>query len=246
MQPARPVGENVGVSLREAWESNADNWIRWARRPGFDAYHQFHGRRFLEIVPPAGRLTVDLGAGEGRLARDLHARGHTVVAVDASPSLARACASHGEGIPTIVADAAATPLRDECADLVVAFMSLMDIDDWVTTIEEAARLLPTGGRFLLAIVHPTNSAGRFRGDGTREDPFVISGSYMTSFRYVDSVERDGMFMTFHSDHRPLADYFAALRASGFVVYDLREVTVDDPDDRWARVPLFLHMATLRT
>jgi SAM-dependent methyltransferase len=234
------------MSLRDAWESNADNWIRWARRPGFDSYHQFHGRRFLEIVPPAGRLTLDLGAGEGRLARDLHARAHPVVAIDASPSLAKACASLGEGIPTIVADAAATPLRGECADLVVAFMSLMDIDDWLSTIEEAARLLVPGGHFLIAIVHPINAAGRFEGDGASDDPFVVRGSYMTNIRYEESVERDGMFMTFHSEHRPLASYFAALRASGFVVYDLREVTVDDVDDRWARIPMFLHLAALRT
>jgi SAM-dependent methyltransferase len=235
----------VTVSLREAWESNAENWILWARRPGFDSYHQFHGRRFLEIVPPPGRLTVDLGAGEGRLARDLHARGHRVVAIDASPSLARACASKGEGIPTVLADAAATPLRDNCADLVIAFMSLMDIDDWVSTIQEASRLLPGGGRFLLAIVHPINAAGRFDGDGTRDDPFVISESYMATARYVDSVERDGMFMSFHSVHRPLAEYFSVLRTSGFVVYDLREVTVDDVDDRWARIPMSLHLAALR-
>jgi SAM-dependent methyltransferase len=237
--------ENVAMSLRDAWESNAEHWIRWARRPGFDSYHQFHGRRFLEIVPPAGRLTVDLGAGEGRLARDLHARGHTVVAIDASPSLAKACATQDEGIPTLVADAAATPLRDKCADLVIAFMSLMDIDDWTTAIEEAARLLPSGGRFLVAIVHPINAAGNFEGEGDCDDPFVITDSYMTTFRYEDSVEREGMFMTFHSAHRPLAGYFAALRNSGFVVYDLREVTVDDTEDRWSRIPMFMHLAALR-
>ncbi|HEX4862840.1 MAG TPA: class I SAM-dependent methyltransferase [Acidimicrobiales bacterium] len=235
------------MSLRDAWESNADAWIRWARRPGFDSYHQFHGRRFLEIVPPPGHLTVDLGAGEGRLARDLQALGHNVVALDASPSLARACAKMSEGIPTVVADAAATPLRSRCADLVIAFMSLMDIDDWTTAIAEASRLLPPGGRFLIAIVHPINAAGSFQGDGENwDDPFVISESYMTATRFQDRIERDGMVMTFHGEHRPLAAYFAVLRSSGFVVHDLREVTVEDPADRWSRIPMFLHLSAVRT
>lgn len=175
----RNVAASVGrarmsdVSMREAWESNAEKWIGWARRPGFDSYHQFHGRRFLGIVPAPGRLTIDLGAGEGRLARDLVARGHRVVALDASPSLARACATSPEAIPTLLADAAATPLRGGCADLVVAFMSLQDVDEWEKAIGEAARLLMPGGRFLIAIVHPINSAGSFEGEREdREAPFV--------------------------------------------------------------------------
>ena len=237
--------ENGWVSLRDAWESNADDWIRWARRPGFDSYHQFHGRRFLEIVPPPGRLTVDLGAGEGRLARDLRARGHRVVALDASPSLARACAQMDGAIPVVIADAAVVPFRSGCADLVIAFMSLMDIDDWKSTIAEASRLLSVGSRFLIAIVHPINAAGSFQGDAhNRDDPFVINGSYMTTNRFEDRIERDGLAMTFHSEHRPLAAYMAALRGSGFVVEDVREVTVDDPDDRWSRIPMFLHLSAV--
>lgn len=234
------------MSLRDAWESNAADWIRWARRPGFDSYHQFHGRRFLEIVPPPGRLTVDLGAGEGRLARDLHALGHNVVALDASASLARACAEMAERIPTVIADVAATPLRTGCADLVIAFNSLMDIDDWTSTIAEASRLLPPGGRFLIAIVHPINAAGGFQGEGDENDPFVISASYMTTVRFEERVERDGMAMTFVGEHRPLAAYFDALRSSGFVLDGLREVTVEDPGDRWSRIPMFLHLSALRS
>lgn len=235
------------VSMREAWESNAEKWIGWARRPGFDSYHQFHGRRFLGIVPAPGRLTIDLGAGEGRLARDLVALGHRVIALDASPSLARACAASPEAIPTLLADAAATPFRAGCADLVVAFMSLQDVDDWEGAIGEAARLLIPGGRFLIAIVHPINSAGTFEGErDDREAPFVIRDSYLVQYRVVEDIERDGMPMTFHSEHRPLESYIAASRTAGFSIDDIREVTVDDPNDRWARIPMFLHIAAVLT
>lgn len=59
------------MSLQDAWDAHADEWVRWARAPGHDSYWRFHRQRFLALLPPPGRLTLDLGAGEGRLARDL-------------------------------------------------------------------------------------------------------------------------------------------------------------------------------
>jgi len=233
------------MSLREQWEDNARAWLRWARAPGHDSYDQFHGRRFLELVPEPGRLTIDLGAGEGRLARDLIRRGHRVVAVDASPTLARACATHEEGVPSVVADAAAVPLASGCADLVVAFMSLQDVDDLAGALTEVARLLAPDGRLCLAIVHPLNSSGSFEGAvGDRDAPFVIRGSYLDAFRYRDEVERDGLAMTFHSEHRSIEAYTRHLERDGLVIEALREVTSDEAD-RWSRVPYFLHLRARR-
>jgi SAM-dependent methyltransferase len=234
------------MSLRDAWTANAEAWLAWARAPGHDSYEQFHGRRFLELVPAAGRLTVDIGAGEGRLGRDLAAVGHRVVALDSSFTLARACATHPEGVSAAVGDAAAVPLRSGCADLVVAFMSLQDIDDLEAAVFEAARLLDTQGHACIAIVHPLNSAGRFEGkqdDGTA--PFVIRGSYQETFRYHDDIERDGLAMSFHSEHRPLQSYSTAFERAGLVIEAIREVTVDDPSDRWARIPMFLDLRARR-
>jgi SAM-dependent methyltransferase len=235
------------VSLRDLWDANAEAWIRWARAPGHDSYPQFHGRVFSELLPPPGRLTVDVGAGEGRVGRDLVALGHTVVALDASPTLARAGATHDVPLPAIVADAAALPLTSGCADLVVAFMCLQDVDDLSGAVMEAARLLGPGGRLCVAIVHPLNSAGRFEGERNEmAAPFTIRGSYLSTFRYHDDVERDGLVMSFHSLHRPLEAYSAALEGAGLVIEALREVTVPDPDDRWSRIPLFLHLRARRS
>lgn len=234
------------MSLRKAWDDNADAWVRWARAPGHDSYWRFHGGRFLELVPPPGRLTVDVGSGEGRLGRDLLTRGHRVVAIDSSLRMARACTSHDIDQPALVADAAQLPLRSACADLVVAFMSLHDVDDLEGAVEDASRVLVPGGRLCLAIVHPINSAGKFEGEPHElHAPFVIRGSYLERFGYVDDIERDGLAMTFHSEHRPLEAYSRALERSGFVIEAIREVTQDDPGDRWHRIPLFLHLRAVR-
>jgi hypothetical protein len=48
------------------WEEQATRWARWAREPDFDIYWQVHRDAFLRLVPAAGRLTLDLGCGEGR------------------------------------------------------------------------------------------------------------------------------------------------------------------------------------
>jgi SAM-dependent methyltransferase len=238
------------MSLRTQWEAQASQWIDWARTPGHDSYWRFHRDQFLELVPAPGRLTIDIGCGEGRLTRHLKFLGHIIAGIDASPSLAAAARAADPSMAIIRADAAALPLADGCADLAVAFMSLHDIDAMRGSVGEIARVLKPGGRLCLAIVHPINSAGSF--ESTAADaPFVIKGGYLTPFGYSDAVERGGLSMTFHSQHRPLESYFSALADAGFLIETLREpkipdhAVISDGGRRWQRIPLFLHLRCRR-
>jgi len=237
------------VSLQEAWEEHASAWAAWARSPGHDSYWRFHRDQFLELVPPPGRLTLDVGCGEGRLSRDLKALGHTVIGVDASPTLVAAARAAAPEIEVHAADACALPFADGHADLALAFMSPQDFDDHSAAFREIARVLQPGGCFVFAIVHPLNSTGRFRLPYTDASPFVIEGSYLDSFRYVDVLERDGLEMTFVSEHRPIEAYFRALEQAGLLVEALREHKVAPGGSRhealWSRVPLFLHVRARR-
>jgi len=236
--------------MRAAWEDSAAGVIAWFRAPGHDSYWRYHRDQFLDLLPAPGRLTLDVGCGEGRLSRDLKARGHTVIALDGSRSMVEAARQADPAIETILGDAAHLPFPDGHADLVIAFMSLEDIDDAEGAIREAARVLEPGGRFCVAIVHPLGSAGRFDGDDP-DSPFVIRGSYLTPFRYRDLVERDGFKVTFESTHRPIGWYFAALQSAGFLVERLRETEIPDSarteerQRRWQRLPLFLHVRAVR-
>jgi SAM-dependent methyltransferase len=230
-------------SLRDAWETQAQSWAAWARTPGHDSFWRGHAESFLALVPSPGSLTVDLGCGEGRLGRLLQERGHRVVAVDASPTLAKLTARHDRPQPVAIADMAALPLRESGADLAVAFMSLQDVDDMPGAVDEAARALVPGGRLCLAVVHPVNSAGAFVGREP-DSPFVITGSYLDRSRYADDIERDGLTMRFHSLHHPLESYCRALEHAGFLVEAVREPR-DRDDARWRRVPLFLHIRAVR-
>ncbi|MGH8996673.1 MAG: hypothetical protein ACRDYB_11675 [Acidimicrobiales bacterium] len=52
-------------------------------------------------------------------------------------------------------------------------------------------------------------------------------------------------MTFTSEHRPLQDYVDALADVGFVLERLREVRDPNPEDKWFRMPMFLHLLARR-
>jgi SAM-dependent methyltransferase len=233
--------------LRDAWETHADDWISWARAPGHDSYWRFHRAAFLPLVPAPGRLTLDIGCGEGRLGRDLAQAGHRVVGLDASPTLARAAAIHSEaGGPILIGDASVLPLPDGVADCVVAFMSLQDVDDMEAAVAETGRVLVPGGRLAMAITHPANTAGRFEPAPTEGPPhFVIEASWFERTATADTCEHGGYTMTFHSEHRPLHDYTDALAEAGYLIERIREVGDTNPDSPWSRMPLFLHLRAVR-
>jgi ubiquinone/menaquinone biosynthesis C-methylase UbiE len=159
---------------REHWERQASNWAAWARTPDFDAYWKY-ATAFFELVPaPRGR-TLEIGCGEGRVARDLAARGHRVVAVDASAELLALARAADPGGSYLRCDAAALPFADASFDLVVFYNSLMDVDDMEGSVREGARVLSRGGHLCACVTHPMADAGRFE-SGEPDAPFVIEGT----------------------------------------------------------------------
>lgn len=232
------------MELRQAWEQEAERWIAWAREPGHDSYWRFHRRQFLGLAPAPGRLTLDVGCGEGRVGRDLKRLGHRVVGFDVVLAMVRAAADHPGGTTVVQADAARLPVGDQCADLVVAFMSPQDVDDLDAMVAEAARVLEPGGRFHVAITHPLNSGGGFDGP-VRPAEFRLDGPYLAERVDAQDAARAGLHMRFVSRHRPLGRYAAALERAGFMIETLREPTDTNPESRWFDVPLFLHVVAVK-
>jgi SAM-dependent methyltransferase len=238
------------MSLDKTWEEKAEEWATFARSPAHDHFFwEFNGPRFLDLVPPPGRLTVDVGCGEGRLGRLLCERGHSVIAIDGSPAMAR-MAHRGGSQRVLVADAAYLPLKSGIADIAVAFMSLQDVPDLDRTIAEVARVLVPAGRFCLAIAHPLRSAGGFASKD-RGSPFTLP-SYFDQRAWRWSSQHTGMHVVFPGIHRPLENYTQALEAAGFLIETLREPRPADghvaryPESaRWQRIPCFLHIRAMR-
>lgn len=233
------------MSLKEFWDDQAEAWGRFARTPGHDAYHEgFNFPALLELLPPPGRRTLDLGCGEGRVGAELARRGHTVVGVDSSQAMVAMARERHEAL---VADAGDLPFEDGSFDLVVAYMSVMNLDDPEAGIRETARVLEPGGRLCLAVVHPLDGAGVFEGDA-----LVIAGSYFEPEPKLWESDRDGIRMTFYDRSLPLERLARAHEDAGLVIEAIREprpseafVREHPVAERRLRVPLFLHLRSLK-
>ncbi|WP_186356097.1 class I SAM-dependent methyltransferase [Streptomonospora sp. PA3] len=231
----------MAEQLAQAWEHRAAEWIAWTRTAGHDVYFsELNWPSFTPLLPPPGRLTLDLGCGEGRVGRLLASAGHRVMGVDSSPTLARRAHEAGGYERVLHGSGTALPVRTGSADLIVAFMSLHDMDDPAAAISECARVLTPGGLLCAAIVHPLNR------------PAEHLTPYFAQHRLAEHVETNGLTMTFEAIDRPLDTYTRALEAAGFVIESLREPRPDEAAVRSeprlapaAQHPFFLHLRCRR-
>ena len=211
------------------FEPIADVWLEHVRDQG-NAWFGVNAAAFVQRLPPPGRATLELGTGEGRFGRELVARGHRVTGVEISPTLA---ALARESYEVVEADAAALPFDDASFDLVLAFMSLMDVDDMAGAVREGARVLEPGGRFSASIVHPILSAG----DG---EPFMIARSYLEPHRFLDRMVTSP-HVEFESIHRPLDAYTRAFEDAGLLIETLRELQ----GVRRPHLPISVHLHAVK-
>ena len=251
MVESEASADKGGLSQAALWEGQAANWIAWARTPGHDAYWEYGPRFFEEIIPSPGRCTLEVGCGEGRVARDLSRRGHKVIGIDAAPSLVQAASELDRESRYLLADAAHLPFADGTFDAVVSYNSLMDVDDMPGTVGEAARVLAAGGRFCVCVTHPLNDAGTFERRAA-EAPFVITGQYLGSKVSDATFERAGLTMRFHSIAYSIDEYARALQGAGLSIESLMEpppsedaVATDPAERRWQRIPMFLFLRALK-
>jgi len=173
------------------------------------------------LPEPGPGPVIDVGCGEGRGSRELLKLGfRRVIGVERSATLAAAASAASPGLPVLQADAARLPVATASADLVLACMSLLDMDDFSGTVREIGRVLRPGGRLCLAVVHPFNSAQDI--DTMHAPSFQVSQPYLEQRRYTDHIERDGLAMTFTSMHRPLSAYTSALFMEGMAITALTE------------------------
>jgi SAM-dependent methyltransferase len=165
--------------------------------------------------------------------------------VDSARSLAQmACETAGYQ-EVLVADATALPFPAAAFDLVIAFMSLQDMDDAEGAVREATRVLTPDGQIVAAFVHPFASA--HLGRDPREQR-----SYFEVQRTLDEVDRDGIEFAFHQIHRPLEAWLALFFDAGLEVTDLREprptefdVRADPRLGKSRANPAFLHVRCCR-
>jgi SAM-dependent methyltransferase len=228
------------------WDEETEDWVEWARTPGFDAYWYYRDTFFDSVVPhPRGR-TLEVGCGEGRVTRDLRARGHMVAAVDTAVGLVRHARVADSDSWYLAAGGAQLPFASGSFDLVVAYNALQVVDDMAATVAECARVLADDGRLCFCVAHPLTDLGHW--DSAVDPPrLAIRAGYFSSERVEDTVEVGGHRMTFRGWTYSLEAYANALRDAGFVIEIIGEPTPRGTSgyDRWLRVPMFMNVRAAR-
>jgi len=201
-----------------SWDANAVAWTAAvrdgaipSRRAGTDAAVV---GAVLDGLPEHGRV-LDVGCGEGWLARALSARGATVHGVDGSAALVDAAMVAGGGTFAAVTydEAAADPARlgGPYDAAVFNFALLTDAD--ADVLRAAGSRLAPGGRVVIQTVHPLAVGPPYR-DGWREESFATMGEGFEPMPWF---------------FRTLAGWVGLLAEAGLRLADLREPPAPSAD-----------------
>ena len=233
---------------RELWNQKAQFW---------DALHGDFGNMFHQrLVEPgvlqllelqAGEAILDVGCGNGALARRMAERGALVTAFDFSEELIRLAKARSAALSTPV-DFRVIDATDEAAmlalgvgryDAITCTMALMDMPTVEPLFRAAARTLRPGGRFVFSTQHPAFNSNNPIFVHEKEDrDGVVSDSYAVKLRtYLDlppvkGAGAPGEPSPHYYYHRPLSELLGAAFAAGFVLDGLLEPAFsrDDADN----------------
>jgi 2-polyprenyl-3-methyl-5-hydroxy-6-metoxy-1,4-benzoquinol methylase len=195
----------------DSWRKNASPWTTAVRENQIASRALVTNKAIVDaVLSRSPRTVLDIGCGEGWLARALAEHGVSAVGVDVVPALIEQARKAGGGEFRISSyeDIAAGRL-DISVDLVVANFSLIGKESVEGVIRRAPSLLNSGGSLVIQTLHPVASCGdESYADGWR------TGSW-AGFSEEFSDPAPWYFRTMESWETLLAD-------SGFRILETRE------------------------
>jgi SAM-dependent methyltransferase len=211
----------------DLWEQNAAWW-----QDGFtDGVDPEYEEQILplaaECLEGATRV-IDVGTGEGQVARLASRLGAEVTGVDPTRAQLTVAAERGGGPRYVRAEAEHLPFADASFDAVVACLVFEHIREVDEAISEVGRVLEPGGRFCFFLNHPllqTPNSG-WIDDHVLDPPeqHWRIGAYLVEHESDEEVEKD-VFIPFI--HRPLSRYVNTLAENGLVIERMLEPVPPD-------------------
>lgn len=232
--------------MSDGWRESAEAWIADVGQGGD------FGRRYVLDAPMLARVAarpfteaLDVGCGEGRFCRMLGERGIRTVGIDPTSELIDQARVRDPQGDYQLGRAEALAFEDGRFDLVVSYLTLIDIPDVSTAIAEMARVLRPGGTLLIANLTGFNSAAAAADLGWTQ---LADGRQVYALdHYLE--ERSGWVewrgIRIINWHRPLSTYMSLLLSHGLTLthFDEPAPASDAPPRaaRYVRAPWFLVM-----
>jgi len=202
------------------WETHA----KWWQQEFTDGADPEYEEQILPLVDRhlvGTRRVLDVGCGEGQLARRAAAMGAAVVGVDPTHNQITVARARGGGPAYGEAAAEWLPFRDGAFDAVVMCLVIEHIEPFEPAIEDMARVLEPGGRFLLLLNHPllqTPGSG-WIDDHILDEQYWRVGPYLRDDSTIEEVA-PGVNLPFM--HRPLSRYIHVMGQVGLLLEDMDE------------------------
>lgn len=186
-----------------SWRRNAAPWTAAVRGGAIASRQRVTDGAIVEaVLARQPRSVLDVGCGEGWLARTLSARGVDVTGIDATPELVEQARRSGGGTYRVMeyGDLASGALRQRF-DVVVCNFSLLGRESSEAAVGGVPELLGPDGRLLIQTLHPSVVEGESGGEGWRNGSWAGCGSGFSDpapwyFRTLDGwlglLERSGL------------------------------------------------------
>ena len=203
------------------WDNELARWWQDNFTGGADAEYVEQILPLAERHLGGARRVLDVGTGEGQVARLAASLGARVTGIDPSRAQLAAARSRGGGPTYLQGEAARLPFPPAAFDAAVACLVFEPIDDAEAAIGEVARVLAPGGRFVFFLNHPllqTPGSG-WIDDRILEEQYWRIGPYLTVDRTMEQVD-NGVEIPFV--HRPLSHYVNAMIGAGLALERMEE------------------------
>lgn len=222
------------------WETHA-SWWQERFTGGADPEYEEQILPLVDAHLAGARRVLDVGCGEGQVARRVAALGAEVVGVDPAWAQLVVAGRRGGGPRYVRASALALPVRPGACDAVVVCLVLEHVDPLEPAVAEIARVLAPGGHLVLFLNHPllqTPGSG-WVDDHILEEQYWRIGPYLPDDVSYEEME-PGVRLAFM--HRPLGRYINVMADCGLLVERMEEPP--PPPGFVARAPEYREAASI--